>query len=359
MSTDTGRAASLTSSRIAVHGTPKGLNIFPPGDESGILRQFYQKTESDLDELMRVELAQNRQGSWECVYTFLRFNLLDFTGRPGSYLGLSVFTNKYYGDLSGMYDLLKMLFKKYFVGELISADGRKFEIPDFGNKSELFHKLEAAFDAGVDARSFRAIDTANPGHNVGNKASFHRDEVSASLAMEVVFSGGVVEVNTATPLGRERETLSKLQSIRDMYKEETDKMHAAHTDELRQLRETLDREIEHRDRTIVELGREKASLQTSLDSLTQKLGDVQSKLKETAALLDSDGKSGDAVTGQLAPKTVGGSKSGRTSLWTLIYRVLVLLLLISVLYLIIPMASQGSESSLRPVTSAGGTSHPD
>lgn len=357
MSTDIGRS-SLISSRVAVHGTPKGLNIFPSGDESGILRQFYQKTESDLDELMRVELAQNRQGSLECVYTFLRFNLLDFTGRPGSYLGLSVFTNKYYEDLSGMYDLLKMLFKKYFVGELLSADGRKFEIPDFGSKSELFHKVEAAFDTGVDTRSFRPINTANLGHNAGNKASFHRDEVSASPAMEIVFSGGVVEVNTATPLRRERETLSKLQSIMDMHKEETDKIRSAHTGELKQLRETLGREIEHRDRTIRELSREKASLQSSVDSLTQKLGDVQSKFKETVALFDSEGKDGDASTGRLAPKTPGGGKLRRTSLWTMMYRILVLLLLISVLYLLIPMASQGARSSYRPATSVG-VSHPD
>lgn len=42
----------------------------------------------------------------------------------------------------------------------------------------------------------------------------------------------------------------------------------------------------------------------------------------------------------------------------MMYRALVLLLLISVLYLLIPMASQGARSSYRPATSVG-VSHPD
>ena len=344
----TAHPAGSIASRIVIHGAPAGFEAFPEGTGSEFLRQFYQTTGSGAGTLMRAELSMTPGGMPECVYTFLRFGLLDSSGRPGSYVGLSAFVNRYYDDLGGMYELLNALFKKYLLGEVISPDARRYEAPGLAGKAELFGKLEREFDGSVDPRRFVPIapDPALPRR--GSKLAYNKDEVNDPAARDLVLSGGVVVIDNAVPLSRERETLSRLDSLGVTHREETERLLEGHRAEIRRQSEDFGQALREKETLIASLRSENKGKDLALEEFRKKTDLVLSKLSEASALM-SDAEKGKSERRHREDKP-GGHSSRRKggSLLIPAYRVLVLILLSLLLYLSFARGENAPSSSAYP-----------
>ena len=90
------------------YGAPKGFDLFygAPEDKAYFQSTYYDGSKEES------KLIIHRRNNGKVVYSYLKYDLLDADGRPGSFFGISAeLDGKYFFDNTGFYQLFEQLFE--------------------------------------------------------------------------------------------------------------------------------------------------------------------------------------------------------------------------------------------------------
>lgn len=127
---------------ILVHGVPQGQDYFGVEEERTYVESFYDNSAESVKFVIEPKKTGNNTFVY---YTYLRYKgIVGSGGRPGSYFGLTLRTDKYYQDVIHVYNMLEMVFKKYVVGALLSSSGEsyKYMTSSFASKKTEIEQLQ-------------------------------------------------------------------------------------------------------------------------------------------------------------------------------------------------------------------------
>lgn len=117
---------------IFIHGVPKGQKIYGLADEQIYFKTFYNSNRfsTTIEPKFLIEI-RNLKGINYCYYSFLNYNnIKDYSGRAGSYFGITIRFDAFCLDPCRMAGLLYTLYQRYVIGSILSKDG-KYLVPDF------------------------------------------------------------------------------------------------------------------------------------------------------------------------------------------------------------------------------------
>lgn len=273
---------------VIFHGVPAGLKLCGNVDEQdkAYLQTFYNQGEWDVPEFMKVERVANKM-----FYTFVKCNNVSaHDGRDGSYLGITLRMNYYYGDIQNIYSILKGVYKKLCVGTLVSDNGKliKYLVSDFkdvGDKLEDYNKriidTIGTFTSGSD---LQAIDQVSGGK--GFKC-VNLMECTESVAKRILVNSDSLKVSTYYASDAEKLLQSKyenkLKQAQQQYSQELQKAECQYNErvvELRRQSEQKERELHVGTKSLKEeLGR----LQKDKDRMQKEIESVNVKLSQEKA----------------------------------------------------------------------------
>ncbi len=121
------------NSTLFVHGAPNGLKIWGPTGEDSEYIASLANVKQKVPEFMVVEI-KSFGGVTYCYYSYIRAqHVLDIKGQDGSYFGLTLRTTGFYSDLRDVYNNLRTLFDKKYIGILLkeTPDGTQYMVEDF------------------------------------------------------------------------------------------------------------------------------------------------------------------------------------------------------------------------------------
>ena len=122
------------NSTLFVHGAPNGQHQVwgPVGEDSEYIASL-TNVKQKVPEFMIVEI-KNFGGVTYCYYSYIRSqHVLDMQGQDGSYFGATLRITGFYSDLRDVYNNLRTLFDKKYVGILLkdTKEGTQYMVDDF------------------------------------------------------------------------------------------------------------------------------------------------------------------------------------------------------------------------------------
>lgn len=134
---------------LFLHGVPKGQDIWGVNDDLVYIQNFYTSRNDKIRFLIQM---RDVKGKRYCYYSYLKYNnIVDSSGRPGAYLGITIRMDAYCADVVNIYNILDAVYKRYFVGSYLSEEMQKtkYLISDFQSKDkenkEIFDVIMSLF----------------------------------------------------------------------------------------------------------------------------------------------------------------------------------------------------------------------
>lgn len=273
---------------VILHGVPAGFKSFGKvdGQDKEYVQTFYNSNDWDEPEFLKVERVANKM-----FYTFIKCNNVNaYDGRSGSYLGITLRMNYFYGDIQNIYSILKGVYKKLCVGTLVSDNGKliKYLVSDFkdvGDKLEDYNKriidTIGTFTSGSD---LQAIDQVSGGKGI---KCVNLMECTESVAKRILVNSDSLKVSTYYASDAEKLLQSKyenkLKQAQQQYSQELQKAECQYNErvvELRRQSEQKERELHVGTKSLKEeLGR----LQKDKDRMQKEIESVNVKLSQEKA----------------------------------------------------------------------------
>ncbi len=128
---------------IIFHGVPSGQDYYGIKEEWTNVELFY---DSSTESIKFVTETKKQGGKAYTYYTYLRYGLRGSKGRSGSYFGLTLRFDQYYTDVSHIYNLLEIVFKRHIIGTLLTpvGDAYKYTIDSFSQKTTEVNQAQQA-----------------------------------------------------------------------------------------------------------------------------------------------------------------------------------------------------------------------
>ena len=163
---------------ILIHGVPDGQDYYGIDEERAYAELFYDNSAESVKFVVETKEKGNNAFVY---YTYLRYKgLVGSGGRPGSYFGLTLRLDKYYQDVTHIYNMLEMTFKKYVVGVFLSPLGGsyKYLVPNFASKKAEIEQLHQGLAQLIQCTSVwpKFVDV--------DKSIIHPEAPSASCNIE-------------------------------------------------------------------------------------------------------------------------------------------------------------------------------
>ena len=119
---------------VFFHGVPSGQDYYGITEEWANVELFY---DGSTESIKFVIETKKQGGKNYTYYTYLRYGLMGFGGRSGSYFGLTLRFDQYYPDIIHIYNLLEIVFKRNIVGTLLipAGDAYKYTLNNFSQKA--------------------------------------------------------------------------------------------------------------------------------------------------------------------------------------------------------------------------------
>ena len=201
---------------VLLHGVPSGQDYYGLKGEQKQAAVFYVKSQESVKLVVEVKKTDNIPYVY---YTYLRYKgVIGATGRAGSYIGITLRLDVYYTDVSHIYNMLDIAFKKYVVGTLLTTnnDSYKYIAPDFSSKKTDVERLQQGIvqliQATCIASKFITIDNSflNP---VTNSPECNIADASEHLILTTIKKCSKVSISPDYKSSLERDYEKKLQEI--------------------------------------------------------------------------------------------------------------------------------------------------
>lgn len=256
------------SIKLYAHGVPKGQKIWgATGMVGKYIETFYHPY--TYEEQMYVE-TKNIDGTPYCFYTFIKGKtVLDYEGRAGAYLALTLQINAFYVDIQNIYNILSAAYKKMCIGSCVKENGGnvKFCISDFSQVNDQLQTIENKAIGYIGDFS-NNDDLKGIGTSQNSTTEINLQECTKDVATALIGRGKIV-VSPLIPSSNEKAIIDK----------KNKEIEAVRKDAQRQI-DTSKQEAQQR---IEAVKKEKAVLQQNLQVIDDKhkkeLDNLRSKHK--------------------------------------------------------------------------------
>ena len=211
---------------LFIHGVPNGLKIIGITEDKNYFTTFYNisKKEFQGSPKFLVEIRK-LNGINYCYYSFLNYNnIRDYSGRAGSYFGITIRFDAFCLDPCRMAGLLYTLYQKHVIGSILSEDG-KYLVPDF--TTEYIIPIETTLNTLLTS-SFRDEDFVpikNIPLNQQNEYTINWCDISHTDVWQILQQGRIVfAADFPSDEGKRiiAEWKQKLENLRSMMQQELD-----------------------------------------------------------------------------------------------------------------------------------------
>ncbi len=127
---------------VLIHGVPRGHDYYGIKEEEKCKDCFYDGSKEETKFYVETKRSGNLKYAY---YTYLKYNgVVDYEERKGSYFGLTLRVDEYYKDVSHIYNVIDMIFKRNVVGTLLIPynSSYKYTTPNFANKITDIEKIQ-------------------------------------------------------------------------------------------------------------------------------------------------------------------------------------------------------------------------
>ena len=238
---------------LYLHGVPKGQDVCGPADDRPYVEHFYSNSSKpDADELLVTDVRGGKS-----FYTYMRCSVVDCSGRPGSYFGLTlVFPGRRCCRTKLLAELLGAFFRDVCTGSLLAPSGReglRFLVSSVG---EAMYKGRPLYDvlgdltaknlAGPLAEAFVPLEDG-AASNSAEPLRFSLDEVDSPFYVQALLTHRLW-LSAAYPTAAEacrqlRQQNGRIAGERDGLRQEKKQLEQERnelTEQLRQLRQKSD-----------------------------------------------------------------------------------------------------------------------
>lgn len=257
------------SIKLYAHGVPKGQKIWgATGMVGKYIETFYHPY--TYEEQMYVE-TKNIDGTPYCFYTFIKGKtVLDYEGRAGAYLALTLQINAFYVDIQNIYNILSAAYKKMCIGSCVKENGGnvKFCISDFSQVNDQLQTIENKAIGYIGDFS-NNDDLKGIGTSQNSTTEINLQECTKDVATALIGRGKIV-VSPLIPSSNEKAIIDKKNKEIDAVRKDAQRQIDASKQEAQQRIEAVKKE--------------KAALQQNLQVIDDKhkkeLDNLRSKHKK-------------------------------------------------------------------------------
>lgn len=281
-----------------IHGVPDGNDFFGLAEDRMYFDSFYSG-EAENRLLIQTRISG---GKLHCYYNYLiGKNVISYSGRQGSYFGITLRLDQYCIDSTKIYRLLDTAYSLYCVNSLLAQTGgnTKYLVSNFKSAKNLTDRIGAKvidmLQNGFSDNDFTALDkTFNS--NSANSTLQKRNLLDCTVenVMFTVKQSGKIAISLFYPSQREKllsqqyeqkinslkaECGQKINSIKESYNSEKKRTDG----ELQQLKSNL-KQIEDENR---QLYKEKQDLESRIREFKQfkRIDELIAPIKDPIALL--------------------------------------------------------------------------
>ena len=270
-----------------IHGVPDGNDFVGLAEDRMYFDSFYSG-EAENRLLIQTRISG---GKLYCYYNYLiGKNVISYSGRQGSYFGITLRLDQYCIDFSKIYRLLDTAYSLYCVNSLLAQTGgnTKYLVSNFKSAKNQTDRIKAKviglLQDGFSGNDFTALDNTFNKNNATNTLSRRNLlDCTADNVMSAVKQSGKIAISLSYPSQREKllsqQYEQKINSIRESYNSEKTRTDG----ELLQLKSNLkQREDENR-----QLYKEKQDLESRIREFKQikRIDELIAPIKGPIALL--------------------------------------------------------------------------
>lgn len=270
-----------------IHGVPDGNDFFGLAEDRMYFDSFYSG-EAENRLLIQTRISG---GKLYCYYNYLiGKNVISYSGRQGSYFGITLRLDQYCIDFSKIYRLLDTAYSLYCVNSLLAQTGgnTKYLVSNFKSAKNQTDRIKAKviglLQDGFSGNDFTALDNSF-NSNSANSTLLKRNLLDCTVenVVSTVKQNGKIAISLFYPSQREKllsqQYEQKINSIKESYNSEKTRTDS----ELQQLKSTLkQREEENR-----QLYKEKQDLESRIREFKQikRIDELIAPIKGPIALL--------------------------------------------------------------------------
>lgn len=270
-----------------IHGVPDGNDFFGLAEDRMYFDSFYSG-EAENRLLIQTRISG---GKLYCYYNYLiGKNVISYSGRQGSYFGITLRLDQYCIDFSKIYRLLDTAYSLYCVNSLLAQTGSntKYLVSNFKSAKNQTDRIKAKviglLQDGFSGNDFTALDNSF-NSNSANSTLLKRNLLDCTVenVMSAVKQSGKIAISLSYPSQKEKllsqQYEQKINSIRESYNSEKTRTDS----ELQQLKSTLkQREEENR-----QLYKDKYDLESRIREFKQikRIDELIAPIKGPIALL--------------------------------------------------------------------------
>ena len=281
-----------------IHGVPDGNDFFGLAEDRMYFDSFYSG-EAENRLLIQTRISG---GKLYCYYNYLiGKNVISYSGRQGSYFGITLRLDQYCIDFSKIYRLLDTAYSLFCVNTLLEQTGSntKYLVSNFKSAKNQTDRIETKviglLQDGFSGNDFTALDkTFNS--NSANSTLLKRNLLDCTVenVMSAVKQSGKIAISLSYPSQREksltRQYEQKINALKTEYGQQINSIKESYNSEktrtdseLQQLKSTLkQREEENR-----QLYKEKQDLESRIREFKQikRIDELIAPIKGPIALL--------------------------------------------------------------------------
>lgn len=270
-----------------IHGVPDGNDFFGLAEERMYFDSFYSG-EAENRLLIQTRISG---GKLHCYYNYLiGKNVISYSGRQGSYFGITLRLDQYCIDSTKIYRLLDTAYSLYCVNSLLAQAGgnTKYLVSNFKSAKNLTDRIGTKvidmLQNGFSDNDFTALDkTFNS--NSANLTLLKRNLLDCTVenVMSTVKQSGKIAISLFYPSQREKLLSQQYEQKINSIKEEHNSDKKRTDGELQQLKSNLkQREDENR-----QLYKEKQDLESQIREFKQfkRIDELIAPIKDPIALL--------------------------------------------------------------------------
>lgn len=270
-----------------IHGVPDGNDFFGLAGDRMYFESFYSG-EAENRLLIQTRISG---GKLYCYYNYIvGKNVISYSGRQGSYFGITLRLDQYCIDFTKIYRLLDTAYSLFCVNTLLAQTGSntKYLVSNFKSAKNHTDRIEEKvidmLQNGFSGNDFTALDNTFNSHSA-NSTLLKRNLIDCTVenVMSTVKQSGKIAISLFYPSQREKSLSQqyeqRINSIKESYNSEKKRTDS----ELLQLKSTLkQREEENR-----QLYKDKYDLESRIREFKQikRIDELIAPIKGPIALL--------------------------------------------------------------------------
>ena len=207
-----------------IHGVPDGNDFFGLAEDRMYFDSFYSG-EAENRLLIQTRISG---GKLYCYYNYLiGKNVISYSGRQGSYFGITLRLDQYCIDFSKIYRLLDTAYSLFCVNTLLEQTGSntKYLVSNFKSAKNQTDRIETKviglLQDGFSGNDFTALDNTFNSHG-GNSVLLKRNLLDCTVenVMSTVKQSGKIAISLSYPNQREKSLIQQYEQRINSLKEE-------------------------------------------------------------------------------------------------------------------------------------------